>query len=261
MRSVGIDLEPHIKKGLLRFEAWRPTQSGLEMHLLRIHKLVEEHNPETVIIDPITNLMMGDFREINSMLMRLTDFLKSRQITAMLLSLTEGAQRDVESTDVGISSLIDTWILLRDVELNGERNRCIYLLKSRGMAHSNQVREFVLSDNGVRLIPAYVGGGRVLTGSARLAQEALEKAAAVTRRQEAEEKRRVLERKRKTMEAKIAALQAEFSEEERQAGLMASEEMAREEALAASIAEMERSRGVGQEVSDHSVNGRVAHEN
>lgn len=260
MRSVGIDLEPHIQGGLLRFEAWRPTQSGLEMHLLRIHKLVEEHRPDTVIIDPITNLMMGDFREINSMLMRLTDFLKSRQITAMFLSLTEGAHKEIESTDVGISSLIDTWILLRDVELNGERNRCIYLLKSRGMAHSNQVREFVLSNNGVSLIPAYVGGGKVLTGSARLAQEAMEKADAVLRRQEAEEKRRVLERKRKVVEAKIAALQAEFSEEERQAGLIANEEMAREEELARNIAEMSRSRGVKEAGSDRSVNGE-AHEN
>ena len=160
---------------MLRFEAWRPTQSGLEMHLLRIHKLIEEFEPEVVIIDPVSNLMMGNVHEVNSMLMRLMDFLKTRQITALFTSLTEGSQKEFEQTEVGISSLIDTWILVRDIELNGERNRCIYVLKSRGMAHSNQVREFVMSRKGIRLLPVYIGAGIVLTGSARLNQEAREK--------------------------------------------------------------------------------------
>ena len=168
MRSIGIDLAQHMEKGLLQFEAWRPTQSGLEMHLLRVHKLVEQYQPDVVVVDPISNLMMGTSQEIHSMLMRLLDFLKNKQITAFITNLTKGYEGR-EQTAVGISSLIDTWILLRDVELNSERNRCLYLLKSRGMAHSNQIREFVLTDRGVRLLPAYAGTGTVLTGSARLA--------------------------------------------------------------------------------------------
>jgi circadian clock protein KaiC len=153
MQSVGIDLGRHIDKGLLHFCAWRPTQHGLETHLLRIHELVEKFAPEVVVIDPVTNLVGANTYEVHGMLMRLLDFLKDRQITALFVTLTAN-QGTVEQTEVGISSLTDTWILLRDIELDGERNRCLYVLKSRGMAHSNQVREFVLSSAGVRLIPA-----------------------------------------------------------------------------------------------------------
>src|SRR4029077_17855060 len=169
--------------GLLRFEAWRPTQSGLEMHLLQIHKLVEQHKPTAVVIDPITNLLLGNRNELHSMLMRLIDFLKTKQITGFFTALTSGRNKESEESDVGISSLIDTWIFARDVELNGERNRCIYVLKSRGMAHSNQVREFVMSNEGIRLLPVYVGAGTVLTGSARLSQAARERADEVARKQ------------------------------------------------------------------------------
>jgi circadian clock protein KaiC len=172
MGSIGIDLEAHLKNGGLQLEAWRPTQCGLEMHLLRIHKLVEQHKPEVVIVDPVTSLIGQTAHEIHSMLMRLIDFLKSRQITALFTALMSEAQKELEQTDVGISSLIDTWLFVRDVELNGERNRCISVLKSRGMAHSHQVREFVITNHGLRLIPVYVSAGTVLTGSARLRQEA-----------------------------------------------------------------------------------------
>jgi circadian clock protein KaiC len=243
MRSIGIDLERYKKKGLLRFEAWRPTQSGLEMHLLRIHKLIEEFDPEVVVIDPVSNLMVGNALEVNSMLMRLMDFLKTRQITAMFTSLTEGSQKEFEQTVVGISSLIDTWILLRDIELNGERNRCIYVLKSRGMAHSNQVREFVMSSDGVHLLPVYIGAGTVLTGSARLSQEAREKADNLVRRQTAEEKLRVRERRRKAVEAQIAALRAELADEETESTLLASEELNKERRLAQDVSEMSALRG------------------
>ncbi len=224
MRSIGIHLEKHIRKGLLQFQAWRPTQSGLEMHLLRIHKLVEQFKPEVVIIDPISNLMIGNLHEVNSMLMRLVDFLKTRQITAVFTSLTQGSQSEYEQTDVGISSLIDTWILVRDVELNGERNRCIYVLKSRGMAHSNQVREFVMSRKGIRLLPVYVGDGVVLTGSARLSQAARERSESARREQSSQEKSRVLERKRKAVEAQIAALRADLAAEEAESSQLAGEE-------------------------------------
>jgi len=225
MRSIGINLERHIKKGLLQFQAWRPTQNGLEMHLLRIHKLVEQIKPDIVIVDPISNLMMGNVHEVNSMLMRLIDFLKTRQITGFFTSLTHGAQKDIEQTDVGISSLIDSWILVRHVELNGERNRCIYVLKSRGMAHSNQVREVVMSSEGIRLIPVYVGEGVVLPGSGRLSQEARERSEAMQREQASQEKGRARERKRKAVEAQIAALRADLAADEVEWSLQTSEEV------------------------------------
>jgi circadian clock protein KaiC len=243
MRSIGLNLEKHRKKGLLRFEAWRPTQSGLEMHLLRIHKLIEEFDPEVVIIDPVSNLMMGSAHEVNSMLMRLMDFLKMRQITALFTSLTEGSRREFEQTEVGISSLIDTWILVRNIELNGERNRCVYVLKSRGMEHSNQVREFVMSRKGIRLLPVYIGGGTVLTGSARLNQEAHERAELLIRRQTAEEKIRARERRRKAIEDQIAALHHELADEESESTLFASEQLNKAERLAQDRVDMSALRG------------------
>jgi circadian clock protein KaiC len=226
MRSIGIDLEKQVKRGLLRFEAWRPTESGLEMHLLQIHKLVEQHRPAVVIIDPITNLLLGSRNELHSMLMRLIDFLKTQQITAFLTALTSGRNKEIEETDVGISSLIDTWIFARDVELNGERNRCIYVLKSRGMAHSNQVREFVMSNEGIKLLPVYVGTGKVLTGSARLSQEARERAEDMQRQQTKEEQHRVLEGK--ALDAQIAAMRSEFAQEEARVALITQQEERRE---------------------------------
>ena len=265
MRSIGIDLAPHMEKGLLQFEAWRPAQSGLEMHLLRVHKLVEQHRPDVLVLDPISNLIVGNnFNEMHSMLMRLMDFLKTKQITAFFTSLTHG-QQALEQTDVGISSLIDTWILLRDAELNGERNRCLYVLKSRGMAHSNQVREFVLSGRGIHLVPAYVGAGTVLTGSARLAQQARERAEEITRQEEMEQKRRELERKRQVVEAQIAALRSEFTQEEEQVAQLMSLEKKRERQLTEDEREMAKIRKVtaggngrrsSEGVGNESENGR-----
>src|SRR6202171_123201 len=213
MRSIGIDLNRHIRKKALQFWAWRPTQSGLEMHLLRIHQLVEQFKPDVVIVDPITNLITGNTNEIHAMLMRLIDFLKERQITAMFTSLTAGQQAQ-EETEVGISSLMDTWILLRNVELYGERNRCLYILKSRGMAHSNQLREFIFTPQRIRLIPAHISAGTVYTGSARLAQAAREKAEALRQRQDREQKRKHLGSKSKRLASRILALRTELEGEE-----------------------------------------------
>ena len=241
MRSIGINLAKHVKSGLLRMVAWRPTQSGLEMHLLRIYKLAEHFKPDVVIIDPVTNLMVGNTHEVHAMLMRLIDFLKTKQITAFFTALTQGGKA-LEQTDVRISSLIDTWLLVRDVELNGERNRCIYVLESRGMAHSNQVREFLMTNKGIKLIPVYVGGGTVLTGSARLGQQAREKAEEIARQQEANEQRKALEGKRKALEAKVAALQAEYAEEEGLRAQSAERERQRDEKLASDAVEMTRLR-------------------
>jgi circadian clock protein KaiC len=260
MRSIGIDLEKQVKKGLLRFEAWRPTQSGLEMHLLQIHKLVEQHKPATVIIDPITNLLLGNKSELHSMLMRLIDFLKTQQITGFFTALTSGRNKEIEETDVGISSLIDTWIFARDVELNGERNRCIYVLKSRGMAHSNQVREFVMSNDGIQLLPVYVGSGTVLTGSARLSQQARERAESMLRQQTKEEQQRVLDGKRKALEAQIAAMRSELAQEEARVALVTQQEEHREHEFSRDMlgdGEPERRRAAGE---GRGRNGRVGDE-
>jgi circadian clock protein KaiC len=242
MRSIGIKLEPYVKKGLLRLEAWRPSQSGLEMHLVRIHKLVERYDPAVVIVDPVTNLMVGNSRETHAMLMRLLDFLKTRQVTAFFTALTQGGQ-PLERTEVQISSLIDTWLLVRGVELNGERNRCLYVLKSRGMANSNQIREFVMTSKGIRLLPIYVGAGVVLTGSARLSLEAREKAEETRRLHEANERGKALEAKRKALEARIAALRAEFAEEEDRVAQSTKREAERELVVARDNAKMASLRG------------------
>lgn len=216
MDTVGIHLGRWIQNGQLHFEAWRPTQFGIESHLLRIHNLVERFKPHSVILDPITSLLSSSTQhDVRSLLLRLAYYLKEEGITSFLTNLTKD-DSDLEGTEENISSQIDTWILLRDVEQKGERNRCIHVLKSRGMAHSNQVREFVLTSQGIRIFPAYVGAGQVLVGSSRLAQEAKETAEALARFQEIEDRRQELANKRQRFQAQVASLKAEFAMEERQ---------------------------------------------
>ncbi len=217
MLSIGIKLDTWVKKGLLQFQATRPTFFGLEMHLSAIHKAVRDFKPHIVILDPINTFVIGEKEfEVKIMLMRVVDYLKSNQITALFTSLTanDGA---LENTEVGISSLIDTWLLLRDIELSGERNRGMYVLKSRGMAHSNQIREFILTGKGVELREVYIGSSGVLTGSARMVQEANENAELLSRKQDIERKKREIERKRRTLEFQIATLHADFESEETEA--------------------------------------------
>ncbi len=231
MKSIGVDLGPWIKKGALRLEASRPTLHGMEMHLATIHKMVNDFEPQVVIIDPISNFATaGTGAEAEAMLLRLIDFLKSRQITAMFVNLTAGGNA-WERTDVGVSSLIDTWILLRDIELAGERNRGIYVLKSRGMKHSNQIREFLITSQGIELQDVYIGPEGVLTGSMRAAQEDREKAAAAAQAQATERKQRELARKRAALEAQIAALHAEFEAVQDEAKVVSEQERAREAQL------------------------------
>jgi circadian clock protein KaiC len=228
MRSIGIDLEPFIKKGLLKIHASRPTFQGLEMHLVQMHKMVAEFEPAAVIVDPISNFTAsGASADAESMLLRLVDFLKARQITAFLTNLTAGGNA-WERTDVGISSIIDTWLLLRDIELGGERNRGLYVLKSRGMHHSNQIREFLLTSQGVQLEDVYVGPEGVLTGSMRAAQEARERAESLRRSQEIEHKQRELERRRAALEAQIASLRAEFEAAQSEAAQISAQDKANE---------------------------------
>ena len=210
MRSIGIDLEPWVNKGLLKFHAQRPTFYGLESYLTAMHKEVNQFKPRVVIIDPISSFIVGTNEfEAKSMIMRLIDFLKLAQITCFMTSLTPGGS-DLEHTDINISSLIDTWLLTRDIEIGGERNRGLYILKSRGMAHSNQIREFRVTDHGIELLDVYVGPGGVLTGSARITQEAKENEEHLLLKEETERKKLELERKRKALEAQIALLQVEF---------------------------------------------------
>lgn len=213
MRSIGIDLEPWVKKGFLRFHPARPSIYGLEMHLVTIHKQIKEFKPGIVAFDPISNLInIGTIVETKKMITRLIDFLKAGLITGIFTNLSRGDYLEV--TDIEVSSLMDTWLLLRDIEINGERNRALYILKSRGMKHSNQVRELLLTANGVELTDVYVGAAGVLTGSARLSQESREKAEALISKHGLEFKQRELMRKRKILDAKIAAMQTEFESEE-----------------------------------------------
>jgi circadian clock protein KaiC len=224
MASIGMDLTQWIKKGLLRFHSVRPSLYGLEMHLLTFHKVINEFNPQVFVVDPISNLSAaGTITEVKSILTRLIDYLKTTGITTFLTDLTR-YEGSLEHTSEEISSLIDTWLLLRDIELNGERNRGLYILKSRGMAHSNQIQEFLLTNLGIDLIDIYTGTGQVLTGSARAAQEAGEKASDLARQREVESRLRAQERKRNALEANIAALRAQFDVETLEVHLMAEEE-------------------------------------
>ena len=212
-RSIGIDLEPWVRKGLLQFQAARPTYGGIEQVLLLTHKSITSFQPSVVVVDPVTNLLMVSTQnEVRSMLTRLVDFLKTQRITAVFTSLTSSGA--LEASEADVSSLMDTWLLLKNIEVGGERNRVLYVLKSRGMEHSNQIREFVLTDDGLRLLDVYLGPEGVLTGSARMSQEMREKAVVTFRGQELESRRRELERKRRIFEARMVMLRAEFEVEE-----------------------------------------------
>ncbi|QMW01912.1 circadian clock protein KaiC [Spirosoma foliorum] len=210
MRSIGLDLQGHIDNGLLKFQASRPTLNGLEMHLVSIHNQIKEFKPAAVILDPITNLItVGSVSDVKSMLMRLIDFLQAEQITVLFTALSLNNVVN-EQTDEGVSSLVDAWLLVRDIESNGERNRGMYVMKSRGMKHSNQVREFVITDKGLSMIDVYLGPEGVLTGSAREAQQLQEETGMVLREHAVSRKNREIERKRLILESKIASLKEEF---------------------------------------------------
>jgi circadian clock protein KaiC len=214
MRSIGLDLQPPVDAGLLRFEAARPSLFGLEMHLARMYRDIEEFAPAAAVLDPISALR-GETGDVHSMLLRIIDLLKSRGITAFLTNLL--SVEGMDKADAGMSSLMDTWLSLVQLESNGERNRGIYVLKSRGMNHSNQIREYQLTSQGVKLVDAYLGGSGVLTGSARIAQEMVDAASAVRRAQDNERKHRDFERKRAALERQIAELRAELESEEEDA--------------------------------------------
>jgi circadian clock protein KaiC len=210
MGSIGINLQTHVDNGYLEMHSSRPTLYGLEMHLVAIHKKIKKFKPKVVILDPITNLVaVGSVSDVKLMLIRLIDFLQAEQITVMFTALTLN-NTVTEQTDEGVSSLVDAWLLVRDIEANGERNRGMYIMKSRGMKHSNQVREFIITDKGLDLVDVYLGPDGVMTGSAREAHQLSEATGEVLRTHAISRKDIEINRKRKVLEAKVASLQEEF---------------------------------------------------
>ena len=244
---------------MLHFDSTRPNSHGLEMHLLRIHKLVDQIKPKIVIFDPLSGyLSLGDSLEVKSMLTRLLDYLKARQITSIFNTLVEGSPSELQS-EVGVSSLMDSWILLRNLEYNGERNRGLYILKARGIPHSNQIREFIFTDHGIELRDVYVGAEGVLTGTARAAQEVREKAAVQLRRETTERKRREIERKRRALEAQILALRAQFENEAEEINKEIALDTTREQVLQTDKVQMTQLRsGNGPSKPKRERNGRGA---
>ncbi len=214
MASIGLDLEPWVKKGLLNFYISRPSLFGLETHLVMMEDAIKKFEPLNVVIDPITDFVeVGGSREVKSMLTRLNDLVKSRGITVIYTDLLRGDLM-AEKPEMFISSLIDTWLLVRNFEYSGERNRGLTVLKSRGMPHSNQIREFVMTDNGIDLIDPYIGPAGVFMGSAKLAEEIKDKSNLLVTKQDLAHKKRALIEKHKELEAKVSALKAQYKAEE-----------------------------------------------
>jgi circadian clock protein KaiC len=250
MKSIGLNLQQHLDAGLLQFHASRPTLHGLEMHLVSIHKKVKAFKPHTVIIDPITNLITaGLITEVKSVLIRLIDFLQSEGITVLFTALNLNNTVS-EQTDEGVSSLVDAWITVRDLESNGERNRGLYIMKSRGMKHSNQVREFVITDEGLSLVDVYLGPDGILTGSAREAQQLMEATGVELRTHALSRKDREIDRKRKVLEAKILSLQQEFDSVQDELNKSYLEDDLRKEIMEKNRAQLTQKR------SNNSVNGK-----
>lgn len=210
MSSIGMDLQRHIDAGLLLFHSSRPTVHGLEMHLVNLHKKIEQFKPHVIVLDPITNLVtIGTVSEVKSMLIRLIDYLQQNQITVLFTALNYSSSF-IEQADEGVSSLVDAWISVRDLESNGERNRGLYIMKSRGMKHSNQVREFVITDHGLELVDVYLSEDGVLIGSAREAKQLDEVTGIELRTYAGTRRDREIARKKTVLEAKIASLHEEF---------------------------------------------------
>ena len=242
MKSIGLDLEKWIKKGLLKFHAVRPTAYSLEMHLSMMIRLIDEFKPKVIVVDPISNLYpVGDDIQVRSMLMRLIDYAKSRQITGMFTNLSEDVATNpyaLEATQMHVSSLMDTWIILKNIEGNGERNRTFSIIKARGIAHSNQLREFLLTSKGIQLLDLYRGTEGVLFGSARIAQENREAARRVIRNEEIERRQRELDRKKRIMENEIAMLKEKFARDEDEIRILIEQDLSREKVVEQSQEEL-----------------------
>lgn len=244
MASIGLNLRPFMDDGILTIYASRPTLQGLEQHLVMMHDAIERISPKLVVVDPISNLTIENKEsEIKPTLMRLIDMIKMKEITAVFTSLVSGSVDTDEDSQVGVSSLMDTWLLLRNVEYNGERNRTLFVLKSRGMKHSNQVREFVMSDSGIDLVDVYVGTDRVLTGTARMIQEQRERSSEDLRKRDHLRRIRESEVRRRAIAAQIAALEAEAATETEEAAFIVEAEKFASESIEVNSENMSRIRG------------------
>jgi circadian clock protein KaiC len=243
-RSIGLELQTWVDAGLLRFEAARPALYGLEMHLARMNRDVETFKPGVVVVDPIS-AFRGPDQEVHATLLRMVDLLKSNGVSSLFTSLRSGGD-EMMGTDQGLSSLMDSWIKLSDVEENGERNRIMYIIKSRGTSHSNQVREYLMTDSGIHLIDAYIGPEGVLTGTARMLQEARDQTAADLRGQDIERRRREIARRRAGIERQIADLTASLELEEDEVQRLLAEEEAREASRAHQLGVISARRGGGE---------------
>jgi circadian clock protein KaiC len=243
MRSVGIDLEPWARKGLLEFHADRPSRFGLETHLAALHRVTIRFRPSAVVIDPVTSLLsVAPQADVHALLTRVVDQLKSLGITLLLTSLTRG-RADGEGSDTAISSIVDTWLMLSLIDSGGERNRVLQVLKSRGMAHSNQIREFLLTDRGLQLLDVYLGPGGVLTGAARLTQEAEDRAAELRKQRDLERTEQELARRRLAFETQLNSMRAEFEAHEAELTAAIEEQRARADRLRQGRVQMRRQRG------------------
>jgi len=231
MRSIGVDLAPYLQQGLLDIQSLRPTSLSMEQHLLQIHRSVEYFKPNALIIDPIGNFMaVGNLLQVKSFFIRLIDHLKSKQVTTFMTNLIVNGM-PLEHTEIGISSLMDTWLEVRSVEVNGERNRLLHLIKSRGMNHSNQVREFRLSAQGVELLDVYLGQGQVLTGTARAIQEAADHKSRLQQQQQIAQRQRHLRQQQQEIEAKLALLQMQLEASTAELDILLQEEQLAEQGL------------------------------
>jgi circadian clock protein KaiC len=251
MHSIGLDMQQYIDNGMLNFHASRPTLYGLEMHLVAMHKHIRKFKPDCVVLDPITNLItIGSVGDVKSMLVRLLDFLMEEQITVMFTALSLNTIVN-EQTDEGVSSLVDAWLLVRDIEYNGERNRGMYVMKSRGMKHSNQVREFIITDGGLNLVDVYLGPDGVLTGSAREAEQLKENTGKALHDYALDRKDREILRKRKVLESKISSLQTEFESVEEELNKIYMEEELRKDIINKTRQEMVKMRREAEEIKEN----------
>jgi circadian clock protein KaiC len=246
IKSIGMDLQRHVDNGLLKFHSSRPTIHGLEMHLVEIHKKIEAFKPQVIVIDPITNLVtIGSMREVKAMLVRLIDFLQKNQVSVMFTALNQNVNSP-DQADEGVSSLVDTWITVRDMESNGERNRALYIMKARGMKHSNQVREFMITNKGLKLVDVYLGPEGVLIGSAREAQRLEELTGNELRLYAVTRTDQEIKRKKTVLEAKITSLKEEFESVKDELGRTDQEDQLRKKILQKNREELAKKRYVNE---------------
>jgi circadian clock protein KaiC len=227
LTSVGIDLDPHVRSGLLRMYSGPTDASDPEEHLLRIAAAILDHRPRCMVIDPLSAIARtGALRSARAAGNRLLCKVRDHNITAFITALVEGDDPQAEATGLQISTIADTWIHLSYLVHGGERNRALTIVKSRGTAHSNQVRELLLSSKGPALVDVYSAGGEVLMGTLRWEKEAEERTRKVQRHAQFSQKRRELQLAEADTTARIAALQVDLDRQRAELALYTRDEQA-----------------------------------